>query len=208
VPKEDRRIRRTKRLLRYALVSLVLERGYASITVEDITNRADLGRATFYSHYADKDALFDHIATELTDELGQRLIPVATEASARFSRKPALELFRHAAEESDAYRILLRGEGDGRMLRRFMDRLAAGAEALFQERADSLGVRPRISVEVLAHAWVGEQLAVLRWWLEADPQPLSREEVADMLWDLSLHGRYWATGLDGEPPRRTLRTGG
>ncbi|MFI0235913.1 hypothetical protein [Streptomyces sp. NPDC016845] len=61
-------------------------------------------------------------------------------------------------------------------------------------------VTPRISVDVLARAWVGEQLAVLSWWLESKPRPMEAEEATRMLLDLSLRGRYWANGFEGEPP--------
>ncbi|NLE82528.1 MAG: TetR family transcriptional regulator [Rhodococcus sp.] len=53
----DRRVRRTRRLLHESLIGLMLERGYARITVQDILDRADVGRSTFYSHYRDKDDL-------------------------------------------------------------------------------------------------------------------------------------------------------
>ena len=53
----DRRVRRTRQLLRDALMELTLERGYDRITVQDILDRADIGRSTFYSHYRDKDDL-------------------------------------------------------------------------------------------------------------------------------------------------------
>jgi AcrR family transcriptional regulator len=55
----DRRVRRTKKLLREALVSLILERGWDEVTVQDVCARADVGRSTFYVHFADKEeALF------------------------------------------------------------------------------------------------------------------------------------------------------
>lgn len=47
----DRRVRRTRRALQDSLTSLILEKGYDAVTVEDITDRADLGRTTFYLHY-------------------------------------------------------------------------------------------------------------------------------------------------------------
>ncbi|MEM6707029.1 MAG: TetR/AcrR family transcriptional regulator, partial [Acidobacteriota bacterium] len=56
-PKPDRRVTRTKRLLRQALMELVREKDYARITVQDILDRADVGRSTFYTHYRDKDDL-------------------------------------------------------------------------------------------------------------------------------------------------------
>lgn len=111
MPPEDRRVRRTRRLLRDALVSLVLERGYAGITVEDITDRADLGRATFYSHYTDKDDLLGQVVSDLSADLHERLGPLVPASSVGFTGKPVLEMFRHAAEERDVYRVILRGEG-------------------------------------------------------------------------------------------------
>ena len=53
----DRRVRRTRQLLRDALMELTLERGYDRVTVQDILDRADVGRSTFYAHYRDKDDL-------------------------------------------------------------------------------------------------------------------------------------------------------
>ncbi|MER9613505.1 TetR/AcrR family transcriptional regulator, partial [Mesorhizobium sp. M0312] len=53
----DRRVARTRGLLQDALIALIPERGYAAITVDDICQRANVGRSTFYTHYADKDAL-------------------------------------------------------------------------------------------------------------------------------------------------------
>lgn len=60
----DRRVRRTRRLLHRSLIELMLERGYARITVQDILDRADVGRSTFYSHYRDKDDLLAVSCTE------------------------------------------------------------------------------------------------------------------------------------------------
>lgn len=196
---EDRRSRRSRRALREAFVSLVLERGYAGITVEDITERADLGRATFYTHYTDKDALFAQIVTEVIEEMQRRLAPLLDGTDKGFTGQAVLELFRHAGEERDAYRVILRGEGDGRALRRFVDDRTAAAAEYFTARAATQGVTLRVDAEFLARAWVGELVASLSWWLESDKM-VSAEEFVAQLVDLSLRGRYWASGFDGEPP--------
>ena len=47
----DRRVQRTRHLLNEALMSLIMEKGYEAITVQDIIDRANLGRSTFYAHY-------------------------------------------------------------------------------------------------------------------------------------------------------------
>ena len=51
----DRRVRRTRRQMRDALLALVMENGYESVTIQQITDKADLSRATFYLHYKEKD---------------------------------------------------------------------------------------------------------------------------------------------------------
>ncbi|WP_331723134.1 TetR/AcrR family transcriptional regulator [Nocardia sp. NBC_00511] len=204
---EDRRKRRSRKVLREAFLSLVLERGYASITVEDITERADLGRATFYTHYTDKSALLDQIVTDLIEEMQRRLEPLFEVSGQAFTGKAVLALFQHAAEERDAYRVVLRGEGDGRALRRFVEDRSAAAAKAFAERAAAQGAELRVAAEVLARAWVGELLITMSWWLESEPA-MSAEEIAAQLLDLSLRGRFWASGFDGEPPAATARKSG
>src|SRR5689334_21361134 len=56
--KADRRVGRTRDLLQKALLELIDERGYDAITIQDIVDRANVARATFYVHYTSKDDLF------------------------------------------------------------------------------------------------------------------------------------------------------
>src|SRR5260370_15811427 len=61
--KEDRRVGRTRKLLEDALHDLIVEKGYEAVTVQDIIDRANVGRSTFYAHYTDKQhVLFRHLA--------------------------------------------------------------------------------------------------------------------------------------------------
>ncbi|MER5252266.1 TetR/AcrR family transcriptional regulator [Streptomyces sp. NPDC002855] len=193
---EDRRTRRSRRALGSALVELVLERGFTALTVEDITERADVARATFYAHFKDKEGLFARVTSDLLDELGERLRPTIADSAVGFTGKPVLEMLRHAREERDLYRIVLRGEGDGKPLQMFVDTCARATGEEFRARADRNGVEPRIDADLLARVWVGEQIAVLRWWAEQEAPPMPAEEVVRQLLDLALHGRYWASGFD------------
>src|SRR3989304_9359430 len=54
----DRRVQRTPERLQKALIELISERGYDAITIQDIVDRANVGRTTFYLHYRNKDDLF------------------------------------------------------------------------------------------------------------------------------------------------------
>ena len=75
----DRRIQRTRHELREALFALIIERGYEAITVLDITERANLGRTTFYLHYHEKEELLVDSVKELLNELRQGVEPEQAE---------------------------------------------------------------------------------------------------------------------------------
>src|SRR5512133_4407009 len=74
----DRRARRTRKQLKEALFALVLEKGYDGVTIEDITERADLGRTTFYLHYRDKEELLLESIDSISEELMEQIAPVRT----------------------------------------------------------------------------------------------------------------------------------
>src|SRR5262249_61932845 len=75
--REDRRVRRTRRALQEALRELMLQKAYDHITVQDVLDRADVGRATFYAHFRDKDALlmseFEAMREALREHLAKHL---------------------------------------------------------------------------------------------------------------------------------------
>jgi AcrR family transcriptional regulator len=193
---EDRRTRRSRRALGAALVELVLERGFTALTVEDITERADVARATFYAHFRDKEDLFARVTDDLLAGLAERLAPAMADSAVGFTGKPVLEMLRHAREERDVYRIVLRGEGDGKPLQMFTDACARVTAEEFRARAERNALEPRIDPERLARFWGGEQLGVLRWWVEQETPSLPAEEVVRMLLDLAMRGRYWASGFE------------
>lgn len=53
----DRRIQKTKKLLTEALIQLILEKEYENVTIQDIIDKANIGRSTFYLHYESKEQL-------------------------------------------------------------------------------------------------------------------------------------------------------
>src|SRR5258708_40339979 len=71
--KLDPRVVRTRQMLHEALVACILEKGYDAVNIQDITDRAGLRRATFYLHYADKDALLLSVMQETLDALLQEM---------------------------------------------------------------------------------------------------------------------------------------
>ncbi|RDI46283.1 TetR/AcrR family transcriptional regulator [Nocardia mexicana] len=98
----DRRVRRTRLALHQALIGLMLERGYARVTVQDILDRADVGRSTFYAHFQNKDDLLVVSSTEYLREAVAHTVPRTDPPLA-----PVRTLLRLAAEHPDLYRALI-----------------------------------------------------------------------------------------------------
>lgn len=108
----DRRIRRSQKSLHDALISLVLEKNYDSITVQEILDRADVGRATFYAHFKGKDELLISGARDLRNTLnsavqGERSSSKPREVIVGFNRA----MFEHASEYREVYHALLHTRG-------------------------------------------------------------------------------------------------
>lgn len=185
-PKQDRRVLRTRTLLREALLQLVIERGYDALTISDITDRADLRRATFYLHYKDKDELLLRTLDELLDGLVARL---ETQRSDDFlggkSSAAVFEAtFRFVAENVPLYRALLHGQGGMRIMghiREYLSRLLV---------KDLQGLPPhqlQIPAAVLANYIAGAETAMIAWWLENDC-PYPPEVMATMVFQLMMQG--------------------
>lgn len=75
VRNSDRRVRRTRKLLHSAFLELVIEKGYDKITIQDILDRADVGRSTFYVHFRDKEALLTASFDNMRDQLEEAWRP-------------------------------------------------------------------------------------------------------------------------------------
>ena len=120
-PCEDRRIAKSRRALRGALVELMEERGYDALTVNDLCERADTSRGTFYNHFRDKDGLLavleDEVMADL-DALQGRMqsITLADMLAFRATGRPLpflAELFDYLREQSDFLHAVL-GRGCAR----------------------------------------------------------------------------------------------
>jgi AcrR family transcriptional regulator len=201
-PGTDRRVRRTERALRDALVTLVIERGYDKVSVEDIAERADVARATFYAHYAGKDELLTLVFTELVDDVMDRL--TLREGPWDVARTRMVhESYRHAAELRDLYRACLSGAGDGRARDAYRSALINSVEVNFSERLRNLGNAPGVPLEVMSRVFAGAHMTLLIAWLDGELD-YSADEMATMEVRTLLFGLGWAFGLS--PDQMSLDT--
>jgi AcrR family transcriptional regulator len=162
----DRRAQRTRQLLIEALTALMSEKRYDAITVQEITDRANVGRSTFYAHFTDKDDLMVQGVRRLVGSLE------LTEPGPRNTLQPSMGLFHHVAAGKDHVMA------HGRLLSMFFDALQAELTAMFVERLQPrLPATPTVVPAPLLAAMVSSMLiTAVRTWAEAGV-PVPAEEV-------------------------------
>jgi AcrR family transcriptional regulator len=189
----DRRVLRTRRSLKDALLALILEKGYDSVTIEEITERADLGRTTFYLHYKDKEELLLESISELVDDLVKQTRDSTVE--------PILLSFYHARDNADLYRIILRGEGAFKAIERLRKIVAQTIDELLGEALHDLAVQentkiePLVPMKIFIHYFSGSLLGIMTWWLEEE-EPYTPEEMTEMFQLMFFQGALQALGID------------
>ena len=177
--KDDRRSRRSQKLLFEALIDLIREKDYDSITVTEITERADLARVTFYQHFSDKDALllssldtlFERVAAEMRQFSRQDLLGGVP--------YPALAIFEVVQRDPVLFRVILNGQGGALMLQHFQRYAAEGAYQVLKNMGQVTDVPPKLVANFVA----GALLSVVTGWLEDDLQP-SPEKMVQMFYRL------------------------
>lgn len=179
--KTDPRVLRTHHSLSHALISLMHEKPFAAITVQEVLERAGVSRSTFYTHYRDKADLF---MTEVDQffEMMANLLTSSGEVSQRVA--PVRELFAHVAEMRTFIAALLEagnyhdvfGLGQRHFARGIEQRLAQLSPAYQQ---------PSAARAAQAYAHAGAMLALLSWWLERDT-PGTAKEMDDL-----FHQMVW-----------------
>jgi AcrR family transcriptional regulator len=178
--KPDLRIRRTRGRLSDALVALMQEKPIDKIAVQEVLDRASVGRSTFYLHYRDKDDLFLCVLEDGL-EMWSTALGRKQEKSLRIA--PVSEFFAHVASARKLYRALV----DSGRIHTFFE-LAQGyfARAIAQ-RLKEMGVKNMVQGELDArsHGLAGNLLSLLKWWLDrgARESPKAMDELFHrMVW--------------------------
>lgn len=178
-PKPDRRVRRSQKRLFDALLELILEKDYESITVSEIAERADLARATFYLHFDDKDALLLSSLDSLAENITEQVKQFSQRDLASGAAHPALVIFQYIGRDPALFRVILSGQGGSLMLGRLRHYVTQAAH----QALESMGQQTAFPLDVLADFMAGAMLSVISGWLEKGMrQP--PEEMARLFYSL------------------------
>lgn len=183
--KLDERARRTRGRLGMALIQLIVEKPMSEVTVQEVLNRASVGRSTFYLHFRSKnDLLLSEL--EMFLETMSTVLSVRREKSRRVA--PVEEMFGHIGSENRLYRALK----DGGILHDFFD-LAQGyfTRGIAQRLKEILGeTKLPPDLEARAAAIAGSLLSLLRWWIDhgGKESPTTMDELFhEMVWKGMRH---------------------
>ena len=183
----DRRIERTMTALRDALMSLIIEKGYDAISIQDIADRANVARATFYLHFKDKDDLMFRSMRVIYDGIVARQPKDLTvEALADDSD------FQHVAQYADFYGAMLSAKGSMGFLTRVRAYLQEELEKSMCQLIPA-DVTPRLPRSLIAAYCTGAQIGLIWWWVE-NRLPIPAEKMALYMMQLSVFGLNWALG--------------
>jgi AcrR family transcriptional regulator len=197
--KVDRRVLRTRLALREALLSLMEEKDYDRITVEEITERANLGRTTFYLHYKDREDLLLEQFSDLIGNLAQQIsrLSILEWQQQSLPRRPILLIFQHVAENEKMYRLILAGEGRYQATERLRSIIVNAAEGLAQSKGElqALLATQKIPFHFLANYLSGALVASICWWLEEFPD-YQAEQMAGLFQIMFMPGVRQLFGVD------------
>jgi len=188
--KPDRRVSRTRRQLRKALMELILQRGYNTVTIEDITERADLGRTTFYLHYRDKEELLLESLEEIAEELKIQVEQTASlpNDASGVRANPVSVVFRQVDANRDLYRIILQGAGGIKAASRIRDIIEESAIDFFSRNLSGFAsAPPEVPKGVMAGYFASAMMGFIGLWLDKE-LPYTGDEAADLFRKLFFRG--------------------
>lgn len=164
---QDRRVRRTQKLLGEALISLALEKGFKNITIQDVTDRADIGYRTYFRHYSGLEELSLAVAQEKLDEVYEVLelpktLEDAPDPVAATSQSGKI-LFRYIQEHQQIFKIILLDNNLRFVLDPIM-RMSREKTEVFLSRVPE----PNVPISIVANHIVSAVFALMRWWIEND----------------------------------------
>ncbi|WP_066314882.1 TetR/AcrR family transcriptional regulator [Bacillus sp. FJAT-29814] len=196
----DKRVARTKRVIRDALTQLMEEKGFEEITVRDLTEKAQINRGTFYLHYRDKYDLLEQSEEEILKGIAaitENIDPV--DAMAYTSNDEPfpiiLKLFEFFQEHAEFLEVILGANGNAS----FQVKLKSFIKKIFYSKLvtklDKEGIQ--VPVEILLAYLSSAHLGVVQHWLETGMEKSPRE-ITLILTKMTLLGPGYVAGL--KPP--------
>lgn len=195
--KVDRRIARTKRMIREALAALIEEKGFETITVSDITTSANINRGTFYLHYQDKFDLLEKCENEIFQEIEDMTKDIRVEDLRKFSEdlEPlaySVKLLEYIKDNASFMKAVLGPNGNVAFQIKLKEYIKANIGKVFLKEVNEGYMK--VPMEYLLSYIVSAHLGVIQQWLHNELKE-SPQEIARYILTTTILGPYQASGF-------------
>jgi AcrR family transcriptional regulator len=182
--RHQRRRAQTRKGLTQAAVELVIEKGYEAVTVKDVTDRADLGRGTFYVHFKDKEdvvwSAIQGLILDLEQETHQQFKGILPDQPEYYILR---NIFRYADKNRDLFRVSFSERGSAALAGRVRDLVASIFLYDLQNLSALHDPSSNVPAEIVAQIMAAVVTRMISWWLDT-PNDYTVDRMSDMLYQV------------------------
>jgi AcrR family transcriptional regulator len=154
------------------MVSLVMEKDYSSITIKNVTERAEVAYITFFRHFESLDELLMEVLEEGLGELQSHIETLAKQSETSALEMEGRLIFEYIAQKADLFRILLKSQSVSRIRKKVVRTIAI----IFQQSCAPLArSNSQTAVDILSNHIATSLLSLIEWWLENRMKPAPAE---------------------------------
>ncbi len=170
--KVDPRVRRTRRLLREAMVSLIIEKDYGAISIKDVTDRAEVAYITFFRHFESLDELLMEVLDEGLAELRGHIETLAKQSETSALETEGRLIFEYIQQKADLFRILFKSQSVTRIRKKIVQTIAG----IFRQSCAPLArSKSQVAINIMSNHIATSLLALIEWWLDNKMNPSPAE---------------------------------
>lgn len=165
----DRRVLRTRKWLQQSFLDLLLEQAFETITVQDISDRANIARVTFYRHYHDKDDLLQDFLKQFFQELELLLVSpldFSEDEIGNVAQTNLATLYQHVATKKQLFKAVLLSSISAPVRKQWRETIVKQVELAMQSSNDQERLGENVSI--IANLMAEGVLGIMVWWLEKD----------------------------------------
>ncbi|KTT83653.1 TetR family transcriptional regulator [Mammaliicoccus sciuri] len=188
---EDRRVRKSKRAIKQAFIQLLTENNLDRITIQQISDLADVNRGTFYLNYEDKYALLDEMENEQIEEIKGyvdiRKMDLSTKTSDRFieefANKVIKNVIKHIEQNMEFYQVILNLERKSKIEEQLADIVRSNIKHLIGNKDNVFGIPENYYLSYV----VGSMMSMIKYWV-SDENRVSVEELVNYVSTIASTG--------------------
>lgn len=180
--KKDRRTRKTRQLLRDTLLTLLKEKRYEDVSVQDIIARADVARSTFYVHYVDKDDLLTGSHGIFAENLGEQMLAHAGESGSAFSSRT---WFYHIQAQGDILKVIAKDSAMELAMKTLHGIIHDSVQKGMQAHAPIKNAS--VPLPLIVDYLTDTLMTLIKWWFK-DGMRSTPEQMDEMFQQLVMPG--------------------